>query len=163
MSHTCYISIGSNLTDRYINSKIAISKLESFIKILSISSFYETEPWGYQDENFYINCVLKGETSINPVDLLFHLKKIEKEMGRIPDLSNRYHSRIIDLDILFFDNIIINTDDLIIPHPKLYNRNYVLEPFFEINPDFKCPVRKKKISQILKESKDTSRMCLYTH
>ena len=109
MSHTCYISIGSNLTDRYINSKISISKLESFIKILNISSFYETEPWGYQDENYYINCVLKGETSINPVELLFHLKKIEKEMGRIPNLSNRYHSRIIDLDILFFGLILENS------------------------------------------------------
>jgi len=164
MQHTCYISIGTNLGDRIINCEKAMSKLENFSTILSKSSFYETEPWGYEDNQNYINAVLKLKTCLNADDLLSELKMIETSMGRFKKRRGAiYESRIIDLDILFFNNMIINNNSLIIPHPKLYDRQYVLMPFLEIEPNFTCPSVNKKIIDLFKECTDMSSVCLYTH
>ena len=104
MKHICYISIGSNLGDRILNLKTAISKLSSFVIVLETSSFYQTEPWGYEDERDYINAVVKIETHFSPINLLDKLQILEKEMGRHKNPNYIYVARIIDLDILFFDS-----------------------------------------------------------
>jgi len=164
MQYTCYISIGSNLGDRVINCEKAMKKLESFATILSTSSFYETEPWGYEDNQHYINAVLKLETPLSSYDFLYELKMIEISMGRLKKQREVvYESRIIDLDILFFDDIIIHNEKLIIPHPKLHDRQYVLIPFVEIEPNFICPSTNKRIIDLFRQCKDLSRVFLYTH
>tara|TARA_B100001029_G_C14924833_1_gene374123 strand:+ start:358 stop:852 length:495 start_codon:yes stop_codon:yes gene_type:complete len=164
MKHFAYISIGSNLGDRVHNCANAILQLSNFSELIKHSSFYETESWGYDDVNLYINCVVKISTQLNPGTLLSQLKLIEKTLGRSHKKNgNLYESRIIDLDILFFDNLILNNSELNIPHKHLYNRNYVLIPFAEIDPDFVCPLKKHKISHILSSCKDKSQVALYTH
>ena len=164
MNHISYISIGSNLGDRINNCTIAISKLSAFSKVLKQSSFYETESWGYDDSNLYINAVLKIETELSPEKLLNQLQLIEKQMGRTnTQLNDVYESRIIDLDILFFDKVSLNTHQLIIPHMHLYNRNHVLIPFVEIEPNFECPFKKDTISNLLKLCEDNSKVDLYPH
>ena len=164
MKHISYISIGSNLGDRINNCIIAITKLSAFSKVLSQSSFYETESWGYYDINLYINAVLKIETELNPEDLLNQLQLIEKQMGRIhARLNDVYESRIIDLDILFFDSVLLQTHQLTIPHIHLYDRNYVLIPFHEIDPHFKCPVKQDTIFNLLKLCQDKRKVNLYPH
>ena len=164
MKHKCHISIGSNLGDRLTNCKCAIEELKKWSSIISVSSFYETEPWGYKDDNNYINMVIKISTSLSPHDLLNKLKIIEVSMGRKKKQKNvLYQARIIDLDILFFDNLIINQTNLIIPHPKLSERKYVLQPFVEIDPHFICPLTNNQMIEIFQKSQDPSRVCLYTH
>ena len=164
MKHICYLSIGSNLGDRALNLKTAILKLSSFASVLGTSSFYETEPWGYEDEHHYINAVLKIETNFSPINLLKNIKIIEKTMGRKKhNNDNTYQARLIDLDILFFDSEIIKLDNLIIPHPKLYHRNYVLRPLCDLTPSFRCPITNKKVSELLLECDDPSKISLYTH
>ncbi len=161
--HTCYLSIGSNIGNRILNCQKVIQELQSFVTILTKSSFYETEPWGYRDKNYYINSVISTETSLDPYTLLSKIKLIEENMGR-PQKSSQilYEARIIDVDILFFDDIIVDTDNLIIPHPKMYNRNYVLMPFFEIHPSFQCPSTNKNITELLHECTDKSEITIYT-
>tara|TARA_B100001250_G_scaffold367116_1_gene348954 strand:+ start:698 stop:1222 length:525 start_codon:yes stop_codon:yes gene_type:complete len=162
MKHTVYISIGSNLNDRVQNCAIAISKLTMFASLLKQSSFYETEPWGYEDDNLYINAVLKIQTELNPQKLLIQLKLIEKEMGRLKKTTNNiYASRVIDLDILFFDQIILNSTNLTIPHIQVHNRNHVLIPFNEIDPEFECPLKKDQIQNLVKLSNDKTKVFIY--
>ena len=161
MNHVCYISIGSNLGNRILNIKNSILELSSFSLISKISSYYETSPWGYEDIHQYINVVVKIKTNFSPHDLLKKLKTIENKMGRLLLDDGIYRSRIIDLDILFFDDLILNELDLIIQHPKLYNRKFVLIPLFEIVTNFICPFTKKKIKVILKELKDNTIISRY--
>lgn len=163
MKHICYISMGTNLGDRMVNLEKAIFKLSSFVSILKTSSLYETEPWGYKDNNDYLNIVIKIQTNLTPIHLLKKIKNIEKEMGRKKQKKITYVARIIDLDILFFSSLIINMDHLIIPHPKLYNRNYVLKPLSEIDPEFRCPHTDKKVAELLLECDDDSKIIRYTH
>ena len=162
MKHICFLSIGSNLGDRFLNMHNAISRLSDSFDIIKTSSFYYTESWGYKDDSF-INCVLKMETTLTPVILLEELINIEKQMGRIEKTTKQYQARRIDLDILFYHNKIIDLDILKVPHPKLYYRNFVLVPFNEIAPNFQCPVTKKNISQLLSECSDDSKISIHTH
>tara|TARA_Y100000994_G_scaffold232554_1_gene219866 strand:- start:194 stop:685 length:492 start_codon:yes stop_codon:yes gene_type:complete len=163
MNHIAYISVGSNLKDRIHNCKNAIDQIGLFSKILLSSSFYETESWGYEDENLFINSVIKIETTLSPSQLLNNLQLIEQKYGRIKNINNNYEARIIDLDILFFDKIILNSNDLVIPHMHLYDRNFVLIPFNEIDPEFLCPSRKLKIFKLLQICQDKSKVYIYPH
>lgn len=162
MKHICFLSIGSNLGDKILNMHNAISHLSSSFDIIKTSSLYYTESWGYKDDD-YINCVLKVKTSLAPLLLLKELINIEKKMGRIENKTNQYQARQIDLDILFYDNIISDLDTLKIPHPQLYYRNFVLVPFNQIEPSFQCPVTNKTISKLLSECPDESKISIYTH
>ena len=126
MNAISYISIGSNIGNRIFNIDNSIVKLSAFSKILSQSSFYETQPWGYKDDINYINIVIKIQTDLSPYILLSKLKDIEKEMGRKKNINTYYTDRIIDLDILFFNDLVICSDVLSIPHKELYNRNFTL-------------------------------------
>ncbi len=152
---TTYLGIGSNLGERENNLSTAIIRIsEETGIIVAASSVYETEPWGFSTDRLFLNMVLKVETFREPQALLEALLHIERSMGRIRD-RDKYSSRIIDIDILFYEDIIIARNDLIIPHPHLHERRFVLEPLAEIAPDFVHPVYKKIISYLLESCDDT--------
>ena len=162
MRHVAYLSIGTNLGDRMKNIEICINNISEKSNILQMSSVYETVPWGYEDDNKYLNLVVKITTDFHALELLQSLKFIEKNMGRKESTSSAmYSSRIIDIDILFFNRDIINEKILVVPHPQLYFRNYVLEPFSEINDDFICPVTHQSISHYNQKSIDSCQVSVY--
>lgn len=152
---TAYIGIGSNLGSREGNCKQAIKLLlESGIKVTKLSSMIETEPWGVKDQPKYINMAAKIETGLEPIKLLHLLKDIEDEMGRMQAV--RWGPRVIDLDILFYDDLIIKTPDLEIPHPLIKDREFVLRPLLEIEPELRHPLLKKSVKELADElSKDS--------
>jgi 2-amino-4-hydroxy-6-hydroxymethyldihydropteridine diphosphokinase len=143
-----YLGIGSNLGDRKGNCLAALRRLEAKeIHIKKQSSMLETKPWGVTAQPDFINMAAEAETVLSPEDLLSVLKDTEIEMGREPGM--RWGPRVIDLDILFYDDKIIRSEFLIIPHPFLHERAFVLEPLSEIAPDFVHPVVKKTIRELL--------------
>ncbi len=158
MTHIIYLSLGSNLGDRANNLLKAIEHLPPQVEVIIQSSVYETEPWGYSDQPTFLNQVVKARTSLEPIDLLALLKEIEVRMGRKE--SFRFGPRLIDLDILFYDDLILNTPDLMIPHPRITERAFVLIPLSEISPDLIHPERNKTIAE-LKNSIDSSSTELY--
>lgn len=142
MSETVYIGIGSNLGDRKTNCLKAIELLiENGVEVLKQSSMYETEPWGMENQPDFINMAVEAKTMLSPRDLLNLLKTIERNMGRsyVDPASHRpigrWGPRIIDLDILLYDGLTIAEPDLIIPHPLMQERDFVLKPLSEIAPD----------------------------
>src|SRR4030042_4456929 len=139
-----YIGIGSNLGDREGNCLHAIELLQKKgITVTKSSSLYETEPWGLKDQPYFINMAIEIETELEPKELLRKLKDTEREVGR--EESLKWGPRIIDLDILLFDNIILNENTLKIPHPLMHERNFVLRHLCEIAPDVKHPLLGKTI------------------
>lgn len=138
--------------DRQTNCRNAVERLkDKGIVIKKASSMYETKPWGLEEQPEFINMAIEAETSLSPEELLRALKDIEKEMGRKDTV--RWGPRIIDLDILFYDDIVINMGHLQIPHPLLHKRDFVLLPLSEIAPDKVHPVLKKNIRQLKEELK----------
>ena len=156
MSHTAFISIGSNLGTPKENciEAIDIISSNSDIKTISKSSFYQTAPVGNTEQDWFINSVIKISTQLSPDILLSVLLKIESQMGRIR--KEKWGPRIIDLDLLFYDNLIIKQKDLTLPHPEIQKRNFVLQPLNEIEGNFIHPSINKSINTLLKESKDNS-------
>jgi 2-amino-4-hydroxy-6-hydroxymethyldihydropteridine diphosphokinase len=136
----CYIGIGSNLGDSLQNCQVAINSLSRIqeIQLTRISSFYETEPVGNEEQNWFINAVVEIKTTLAARDLLPLLHGIEKSLGRTRKKING--PRIIDLDLLFYDQKIIKEADLIVPHPEIHKRRFVLEPLSEIASYFIHPV-----------------------
>lgn len=122
------------------------------IRVTKISSIYETEPYGVSSQNFYLNQVIEIQTNLSPNQLHSSLLEIEKLLGR--NSKGDLQPREIDIDILFYDEEIVNTDNLIIPHRDLHNRKFVLEPLAELNPDFIHPVFKKSVKELLSQVKD---------
>jgi 2-amino-4-hydroxy-6-hydroxymethyldihydropteridine diphosphokinase len=143
-----YLGLGSNMGDRYYNLEWALHALSQKMGMGQVSSVYDTAPVGTTAQSRFLNLVCEAATSLTPTELLAFIKGIETDMGRKPGPPNR--PRPIDIDILFYDNQIINTAELIIPHPRLTERAFVLIPLTEIAPDFVHPVAGKKIRQMLK-------------
>lgn len=144
------LSLGSNVGNRIDNMNKAIEILSNKgIRIKQISSFYETEPWGVKEQAKFLNAVIKAETSLSPQELLLCIKSIESELGRKETF--RWGPRMIDIDILFYDNQVINNDELTIPHPLIQDREFVLLPLVEILPDWIHPVLSKDIKTLLNE------------
>ncbi len=155
MIHTAYIAFGSNMGNRKEMILSAMEKMkENGMNFLKISTFYETKPYGVTDQNDFMNCVAEIETELTPMSLLDNLLNIEKSLGRVRE--KRWGPRTIDLDIIFYDKKIVNFANLIIPHPDLQNRLFVLEPLFEIAPKYVHPLTHKSVEEMLKELRGVS-------
>jgi len=154
-----YIALGSNLGDRLANIRKAIELMkEEGIEIINESPIYETEPVGHKEQGWFLNSVVKGRTELSPGRLWEALEKIEKSIGREREI--KWGPRIIDLDILFYGNKILNDKQLQIPHSELHKRSFVLIPLEEIAPELVHPVLKKTISELLRDLKDNSQVKL---
>ena len=132
--HTVYLSLGSNLGDKEQNLASAISEIARRIgDITAQSALLETEPWGFDSENTFLNAAVRVETELSPLDLLHATQQIEQDLGRTHKSQHgQYHDRIIDIDILLYDDLHIQTPELTIPHPLMQQRDFVLIPLKEI-------------------------------
>ena len=147
--------------EREDNLRKAVSLVEKHIgRVIVVSSVYETEPWGFQSESNFLNMTVKIETDLTPSGLLGRILMAEAMMGRLRE-GKGYKSRIIDIDILLFGNRIINNKALVIPHPRLHERKFVLVPLSEIGGEIIHPVFGKSINELLKECNDNSKLLNY--
>lgn len=146
MSHIVYLALGSNLGDRFNNLQQAVKELQKVLRVTSYSRVYETPPWGVTDQPGFLNACIGGETVLTPQDLLEATQQIEKLVGR----TKTYHwgPRVIDIDILFYDDLVISEPKLKIPHPGITERAFVLVPLAEIAADFVHPQLKKTVKSL---------------
>jgi len=156
MRNQVYLLLGGNQGDV---KKIFLQTLEliqlSVGKVKTLSPVYRSEPWGFEASKSFLNQVVIVNTALDPEDLLKEIHDIEKKMGRErDDQSGRYSSRPIDIDILFYNDSIINSHELVVPHPRLHLRNFTLIPLNDISPGFYHPVFKKTISDLVKTCDD---------
>lgn len=156
---TAYLGLGTNLGDRKENLRKAVDAIALNMSVCKQSSLYETAAWGYTDQPDFLNQVIEVETDLTPLRLLNFLKKTEKELGRVKNF--RYGPRLIDLDILFFEDLVKSTSRLQIPHPRIPERAFVLVPLNEIAPALKHPVSGKTAAELLEELPDRTgvRLC----
>lgn len=153
-THTVWIGLGSNLGDRKQFIREAMERISSLVgSIETASSLYETDPWGAEDTPPYLNSVVVVNTMLGPDQLINMLLTIEKELGRNRG-GERYAPRTIDLDILFYNDKIIHTNNLEIPHPRIYERMFVLAPLNEVTPNKLHPLLKKTVRQLKDECND---------
>lgn len=156
--HLVFLSLGSNLGRRKTNMRKAVGLLESLPgSILELSSMYETEPWGCDNPVNFYNQAVKLSTTLSPVALLDQLHQIEKECGRVSSVQ-RFVPRKMDLDILLYDQLIIMAENLMIPHPLMSERKFVLVPLDEIAPEVIHPVLNKTIHQLLSACRDSKQV-----
>lgn len=145
-----YLALGTNIGNKRRNMITAAALLAERVgDVLALSGFYETEPWGFQSENTFLNAALQLDTSLSPLELLKATQEIEIEMGRTQKSNGDYHDRIIDIDILLYDNLVLQTPELTLPHPLMHERLFVMEPLAEIAPNVIHPVFKKPVISLL--------------
>ena len=158
-----FLSIGSNLGDRVANIQQAVSmlSLDNRIKILKTSSFYETQPWGNKNQPWFINAAMAIETVLDPEELLSIFQNIEAKLGRKRELFKKWSERTLDIDILMYDEQIINSKNLIIPHPYMHERAFVLVPMLEVKADLVHPIFNKTISELYDELQNPEDVFLY--
>ncbi len=144
-----YLGIGSNIGNKVFNCEQSIDRINQTpgFQVSACSSIFKTEPEGVSGQDWYANCVVKGDTTYSPQQLLKRLLAIEQEMRRVRE--TRWGPRIIDLDILFFDGEIIDSDSLTVPHPLLHKRRFVLEPLAQLAPDLLHPLLNRTVSHLL--------------
>lgn len=147
--HFAYIALGSNIGNKEENLKNAIKKIEEIngVKIFKVSSFMVTEPWGYENQEEFLNAVIKVETYLTPRELMSTLLKIEDDLGRVREI--KWGPRIIDLDIVLYDDVISNDEFVILPHPLMHLRDFVLKPLKEIAPYALHPLKNKRIFELI--------------
>lgn len=147
-----FLGIGTNIGNKRGNLITATALLAERVgDILALSSIYETEPWGFESPHTFLNAVVLQITSLSPLELLDTTRLIEIEMGRIEKSHGSYQDRIIDIDILMYDDLILHTDRLTLPHPHLHKRKFVLEPLAEIAPAAMHPVLHKNMEELYTE------------
>ena len=147
-----YLGLGSNLGQKKEFLELAIIEIEKQIgSLVARSAFYESEPWGFDSSNSFINACVAVQTTLNPNECLSTIACIETSLGRTKKLSEAYMDRVIDIDILFYDQLILQEDHLTIPHPLLHLRKFVLNPLVEIAPKLMHPIFNKSISTLLKD------------
>lgn len=147
MNKVVYLSLGSNLGDREANLREAIRKLEEFGNVIAVSSFYETEPVEAAPQPWFLNCAIKFETEKMPRQLISAILGVEQQMGR-QRKSQRKAPRIIDIDILLFGSSVVELPSLTIPHARMHERRFVLEPLAEIAPEARHPVFKRSVREL---------------
>lgn len=158
-----YLSLGSNKGDRVGYIQQANSLLNGFesINVVQSSSLYETEPWGVESENWFVNAVVQVRTSLSPRLLLAQCQKVEALLGRNREQEGKYGDRNIDIDILFYDNLIMNEPDLVIPHKYMHERAFTLVPMLELAPEMIHPVFKKSMNDLYEELENPEMVYLY--
>ena len=147
--HIVYLALGSNLGNRLENLKQAMAALTPQLEVKSKSQVYETPPWGYEDQPKFLNQVIKAETYLDPERLLKHLKRLEVALGRKASFPNG--PRLIDMDLLFYDDLVLNKPSLVIPHPRLHERAFVLLPLMDIAPELVHPVTGKTVREMAEQ------------
>ena len=147
MAHTVYLALGTNLGDRIANLKQAARALPPLVRVVVASPVYETPPWGYIEQPAFLNQVIQAETGLDPHALLTYLKQTEIRLGRRTTFRNG--PRVIDLDILFYDDAVLNSPELTIPHPSIPERAFVLVPLADLNPGLKHPSLGITVRQML--------------
>lgn len=141
-----YLGLGTNIGNRRRNMIIAAALLAERVgDVLALSGFYETEPWGFDSENLFLNAAVKLKTSLSALELLTATQQIEKELGRTEKSNGTYHDRIIDIDILLYDDEVLQTSELTLPHPLMHERKFVMDPLSEIAPFVIHPILKERI------------------
>jgi 2-amino-4-hydroxy-6-hydroxymethyldihydropteridine diphosphokinase len=153
-----FLGIGTNLGNRKANLRKAREMIGEHIgRIWNSSSVYETAPWGFEAENDFLNMVIEVETNLSPSEIMKKIAGIESKLGRERD-QDRYSSRVIDIDIVLYDDLAINENGLKIPHPLMHERKFVLVPLCELAPDMIHPVLEKSMSVLLEECRDRSKI-----
>lgn len=153
-----YLSLGANLGNKVKNLSSAVELIENEVgTVAKVSGVYNSEPWGFEAENNFYNMAVEVQTELNPRELLTTCQNIEKTIGRIKTHDTfGYTSRVIDIDIIFYEDQVVKEEHLVIPHYLMHKRFFVLKPINEIAPDFIHPVLKKSIAELLEECDDHS-------
>lgn len=158
-----YLSLGSNIGDRvgYIQQATSLLSANPDINIVATSSFYESEPWKMNSQNWFVNAIIQITTTLTPEDLLNECQRIESQLGRPLNRGLEYLDRTIDIDIIFYDNLIINNTRLTIPHKHFHKRAFVLVPMLEIAEDYVHPFFGKTVESLYEEIEEPEMVCLY--
>ena len=153
MTHLASITLGSNIGNKILNIKKAIDYVSKSVEVKKVSNYYETEPWGYESKNSFVNVGIIIKTFFSPLDLLAFLKQIEKKMGRQITMGG-YQDRIIDLDIMTFDHVKLSTINLVIPHPKIAERKFSIVILKDLFFDEVIPGLDKSAQELLHQCED---------
>lgn len=144
-----YLGLGTNIGNKRRNLITAAALLAERVgDVLALSGFYETEPWGFESNNWFLNAAVKLNTDYSPQELLVITQQIEKELGRTEKSNGTYHDRVIDIDILLYDDEVLQTLELVLPHPLMHERKFVMEPLAEIAPFVQHPIFKESIMDL---------------
>ena len=136
---TLYLSLGTNLGDRPNNLKSAVELIDLQVgTVKAQSDVIETDPWGFESANRFLNMVIKVETNLQPLEALHVTQEIERRLGRrVKSVNGQYHDRLIDIDLLIYDDTTMSTPELTLPHPRMYQRDFVMKPLLQIAPELK--------------------------
>ena len=145
-----YLGLGTNLGDKEQNLRMSIKKIEERIgNVVSLSAFYATAPWGFSSDNSFLNAAVCVETTLLPLQVLEETQRIERELGRTEkSVNGLYADRLIDIDLLLYDDRVMDAEGLILPHPLMTERRFVMEPLSEIAPDVVHPVLHKTMKEL---------------
>ena len=160
-TNIAYISTGSNMGDKLENCRNGLAALaqKDGIRIESVSAFYLTEPMEYADQPWFVNAAVRIRTALDPLNLLAALKTLEQRSGRV-DSGIRFGPRTLDFDIIFYNDKILETSTLIVPHPRMHEREFVLRPICDLAPDLMHPVLKKTACQLLAALQPGGQQCI---
>ncbi|MDA1329521.1 MAG: 2-amino-4-hydroxy-6-hydroxymethyldihydropteridine diphosphokinase [Chloroflexi bacterium] len=147
MNHTIYLGLGSNVGERRKFLGAALEALPPKVHFLRKSSLYETAPWGFEQQGDFLNVVVEAQTDLSPQELLDYLKDVESMVGREASFKNG--PRQIDIDILFYDDLVLEEEGLVVPHPRVHARSFMLAPIVELTPELVHPVFGKTVSELL--------------